>query len=126
MTHHEPPMYELLDLDQVEADYRGHLEESSTLGAYGQAAINAVPGLVAALREARHRIEYLEGLPTEQEFIVCVGGDRHPDDCEATLPAADIDEAIIITKAIGEDKAKIHMRSKSIHSWIHLDSEPPF
>lgn len=125
MSYDEPPMYELLDLDRIEADYR-HLEESSTLGADGQAAIDAALGLVAALREARHRIEYLEGLPTEQECIVCVGGDRHPDDCEVALPAADIDEAIHLVKAIGEDKAKIHMRSKSIHSWIRLDSEPPF
>ncbi len=72
--------YAPLDLDRIEADWRGSMDETRVLGELGMAVYDTVPDLIAALRDARAEIDRWKALPVRWEYAIGDGNwPPHPD-----------------------------------------------
>ncbi|WP_433357868.1 hypothetical protein ACQP25_44615 (plasmid) [Microtetraspora malaysiensis] len=61
------------DLDEIMRDYLAHLKESSILGLRGTAALEALPGVLQELADARARLACFESLGVRQEYAISDG-----------------------------------------------------
>ncbi|NJP24406.1 hypothetical protein FLW53_09360 [Microbispora sp. SCL1-1] len=122
----EPPEPQPLDLDKLQIAhdvYRRDGEEGN--GPQAQTyLLDAVPGLLAELREARAEIEWWQALPTRDEYACAVGGKKHPDDCTQVWHTGDADEAL--RWADNGTTGRAWTRAIALHPWVELSAEPPF
>lgn len=126
----EPDDRPPLDLDEVEALYRKVHASVTTDEVATISLVRLVPELIDELRSARAEIERLNGLDTEEDFAVAIGGNQHPGDCEQLLFAGSFAAAYRLARGHNGGRpvgpAAVYVQVKKIHPWVRLFIEPLF
>ena len=117
------PAPELVDLDEIEAAHAAHLAGDAS--AEGKEAatcvLDAVPGLVAELREARQRIAEFEALPIREDWTVTPRRDVVPDPLMRTFDSGDL-----TAEAAAKNGWQLWRQRSSVHPWEPIDIDRPF
>lgn len=109
-----------LDLDRIEADWRGSTDETRLLGELGMAVYDTVPDLIAELRATRAELDRWKALPTRREYTVDA---TRPSVDTPAMPESSREQLAGLADDTGRD---LWARPLHVGPWQRLDAEAPF